>query len=115
MARCSALNLGREFIGKFTFARFIPGFHHAEHLKSLQHPSVAIGERQRRFIRFDEAAQDFPVIGMRQFPDFRYDFRPVHARNLGLWRGIGKFVSRAKNERIFVSFARPFPQSFARL
>jgi hypothetical protein len=69
-----------------------PSFHGIEHLEPLQRPLVAIRERPGILLGFDDAAHDFPAVSVRQFRDFRNDFRPAHGRNLSSVQSVGKVI-----------------------
>ena len=73
---------------------FICGFHGVQHLETLQRTVIAISQRSGVLLGFDDAAHDFPAVGMRQLGNFRNYLRPAHARNLNALWGVGKFDSQ---------------------
>src|ERR1039457_6147091 len=77
---------------------FMLGFHGVERLEPLQRPLVALGERLGIFFGFDDVTHDFPAVGVRQFRDFRNDFRSAHNRNLSSSQCVGKSNSHAASQ-----------------
>jgi hypothetical protein len=57
-------------------------FHRVERLEPLQRALVTVSECLGILLRSDDAAHDFPTVGVRQFRDFRNDLRAAHRSNL---------------------------------